>query len=713
LKCDFLFYEEKNIHLNVFLIIFTQIYKNKYMKNNALFSLLFAMLFWQVGIANFQDSYIKHTITDGETIPDIAKKYKVTPFDIYKLNPDLQNGVELNTVLLIPPSNVSISKEEVAIIKSETAKMLASKTNTSRIQNPTKHTVQPKETLYGISKMYNITIEELQNANAELLKDGLKIGQILTIPSSNGATKNITTIAAETPKPSPKPTQRTTEEKSTNGFHIIQPKETKYGISKKYGMTIEELELLNPQIATAFNIGMKLKVSGNAVQEITETPKSVEPLNQAIKNSDSSSGKKYLQEYVIKPNETIASLATMFGITQAELLQLNPELKKGVKQGMIIRVPIGSKMAMPKKEQGNLFKTINTNARKQLALLLPFNVNRIENDTVVTLQEKLKKDKFLNLTLDFYAGALMAIDSAKVLGMNIDVLILDSQETKNSSFVAGLVAENKLQKMDAIIGPFYQVNVEKLADLVSPSNTPVISPLSKDIGKRFSNLYQATPTTELLRSSVFDYMNDRNGNIIAIVDPKKASIKQYINQQENVKIVGLSPKNTVVMDSIKTHLSKDRLNYVLLATENTGMVLGATSSLINLQKEYPIQMVVLEQNETLDFEEIPLSRLTKLKLLYPSITRPNETPEAKQFDAKYKRINKVSPSMYSIRGFDVTFDTMLRLSQPISFEENAHASSSEQIENKFEYIQNNSLGYDNQAVYMLYYDTDLTIKLAQ
>jgi LysM repeat protein len=681
------------------------------MKNNALFSLLFAVLFWQVAFANFQDSYIKHTVTNGETIADIAKKYKVTPFDIYKLNPDSQSGFALNTVLLIPPTSVTITKEEVAAIKSETAKMLVSKTNTSIVQNPTKHTVQPKETLYGISKMYNITIEELQNANAELLKDGLKIGQILTIPASNGTTKTATTIITETPKPSPKPIQRTTEEKSTNGYHIIQPKETKYGISKKYGMTIEELEQLNPQIATAFNIGMKLKVSGNAVQEITATPKTVDPVKPTIPSA-SSSGKKYLQEYVVKPNETIANLATMFGITQAELLQLNPELKKGVKQGMIIRVPIGSKMAMPKKEQGNLYKTINTNARKQLALLLPFNVSRIENDSVVTLQEKLKKDKFLNLTLDFYAGALMAIDSAKVLGMNIDVLILDSQETKNSSFVAGLVAENKLQNMDAIIGPFYQTNIEKLADLVNSTNTPVISPLSKDIGKRFSNLYQATPTTELMKSSVFDYMNDRNGSIIAIVDPKKASVKQYINQQENIKIVGLSPKNTVVMDSIKTHLSKDRMNYVILATENTGMVLGTTSSLINLQKEYPIQMVLLEQNETLDFEEIPLSRLTKLKLLYPSITRPNETPEAKQFDAKYKKINKASPSTYSIRGFDVTFDTMIRLSQPISFEETAHASSSEQIENKFEYIQNNSLGYDNQAVYMLYYDTDLTIKQA-
>ena len=349
-----------------------------------------------------------------------------------------------------------------------------------------------------------------------------------------------------------------------------------------------------------------------------------------------------------------------------------------------------------------------------MAILLPFNISKIESDTINSTQARLKKDKFLNLTLDFYSGALMAIDSANVLGINMDVKIYDSQETKNSSNAISIVSQNNLQAADAIIGPFYQTNVEKLAEFLETSKTPVISPLSKDVGKKYSNLYQSMPSNEMLRTSMFDYMNAKNGNIVAVIDPKKASVKQYIEAfQTNVKIVGLDATNRVAADSLKMYLDKDKINFVVLASERTGMILATTNVMLNLQKEYQIQLVILEANDTFDFEEIALTRLTKLKLTYPSLTKPNETVEANQFDAKYKKTNKIIPNQYAIRGFDVTFDTLLRLAQEQSFEETVQTVGTQQIENKFDYMRNETAGYANQGVYILYYDTDLTIKEAQ
>ena len=180
--------------------------------------------------------------------------------------------------------------------------------------------------------------------------------------------------------------------------------------------------------------------------------------------------------------------------------------------------------------------------------------------------------------------------------------------------------------------------------------------------------------------------------------------------QPDVRIAGLSAKGTFVADSLKVLFQKDRLNYVVLASESTGMILATTSAMLAAQKEYQVQLVILEQNDTFDFEEISLTRLTKLKLLYPSLSRPNETDKANQFDAKYKKINKITPNQYAIRGFDVTFDTLLRLSQEATFEETIQVSPSEQIENKFDYVQNATDGYSNNGIYILYYDTDLTIK---
>ena len=71
------------------------------------------------------------------------------------------------------------------------------------------------------------------------------------------------------------------------------------------------------------------------------------------------------------------------------------------------------------------------------------------------------------------------------------------------------------------------------------------------------------------------------------------------------------------------------------------------------------------------------------------------------------------PSQYAIRGFDVTFDILLRLSQEKSFKETVQTVTTQQIENKFDYVEKPEEGYTNKGVYILYYDTDLTIKEAQ
>ena len=674
------------------------------MKNRIIFSLLF-VLSVTFNTSAKQDKYVKHTVAQGETITMIAQKYKVTPYDIYKLNPDSQKGIELNSVLLIPPTvaESSFSAEP-------------KQTSPKATGNPTTHLVQPKETLFSLSRQYGVTVEAIKLANAELLKDGLKIGQTIKIPSSSGIVPT-TVVAApakavvkETPKAVAKSEPKTEMAKGNTTYHIIEPKETKYGISKKYGMTIQELERLNPAIVNEFPVGLKLVVSGNPeAKPVVESNK----VKEEAPKSPAVSTKKYLEEYVVRPKETISSIASDYGMTEQELIALNPELKKGVKLGMILRVPKGQRKEPIKKEQGNLLKNMNTNARKQLALLLPFNISKIESDTVNSTQARLKKDKFLNMTLDFYSGALMAIDSARVLGMNVDIKILDSQETKNTSNVTTLATDHKLNAMDAVIGPFYQTNVEKLAEILEPTKTPVISPLSKESGKKFSNLYQSMPSLEQMRASIFEFMNSKGGNVVAVVDPKKGSVKQYLQEnQAGTRIIGLTAKNTFSADSLKVCLKKDKMNYVVLASESTGMILATTNAMLAFQKDYQVQLVIMEPNETLDFEEISLTRLTKLKLLYPSLTRPNESIEANQFDAKYKKLNKIIPNAYAIRGFDVTFDTLLRLSQEKTFEETIQYDDSEQIENKFNYNPNSTYGYSNNGIYILYYDIDLSIKEA-
>lgn len=627
-----------------------------------------------------QQKTTTHKVEKGETIKQIAQKYKVTPFDIYQLNPDAQSGLKPNSILLIPNSS---AKKSINV---------RSKKGTTTVT----HLVAPKETLYGIEKKYGVSDEALKQANPFLEKDGLQIGQVLTI-SSNAVLKNNTSITEKVV------------------YHYVLPKETKYSIAKQYKITIKELERKNPEVVSNLPEGFKLLIKGVA-SKADKTVVAIEHKKEIVVTAPITNtvATNYLN-YVVKPKETLYSLSKMVGITQEELIALNPLLSQGVAEGMVLIVPAKIVLSqVAKKEYKELAKNTSGNSRKKLTFLLPFNVSKIEGDTVNSMAMRLKKDKFLNMTLDFYAGALMAIDSAKTLGLDIDVSIFDSQETKNSSNVVFLVKNNDLADSDAIIGPFYQSNVEKAAELLLPNQVPVISPLSKDLGVSYANIFQSIPAPETVKNAVFDYMRSKRGNIVAVVDKKKGSVIQFITENhKDVRFSTLTSNGGVSAENLKSLFVKDKINYVVMETENTGMIKSTIAAMLSAMATYEVQLVILEPNPTLDTDEINFLNLTKLKLMYPSITRENNSQEALIFEKEFRKKNKIYPSAFATRGFDITFDTMLRLSQDKKYKETIDATATEQIDNKFEFYKKEDGGYTNKGIYILYYDTDLTIKVAE
>ncbi|RXR20429.1 LysM peptidoglycan-binding domain-containing protein [Flavobacterium amnicola] len=204
----------------------------------------------------FSQEAINHKVTKGETVYSLAQKYQVKQSEIFELNPKAKNGLKLDMVLQIPNKNQSIATVE-----------------------PTVHEVLPKETLYGISKKYNVSIEKIKEANSFIETEGLKIGAKVTIPTGVSNTvvakskKEIQEVKKETPKKveiaakiEPKVNHNSSNEEI---IHEVLAKETKYGISRKYGITIAELEALNPTIKSGLAIGSKLVIKNGVKKEAT------------------------------------------------------------------------------------------------------------------------------------------------------------------------------------------------------------------------------------------------------------------------------------------------------------------------------------------------------------------------------------------------------------------------------------------------------------
>ena len=636
--------------------------------------LLMCIAFIGISFGAFaQQNFIKHKVESGETVTKIAQKYQITPANILELNPDAQNGLQPDMLLLIPKGNGVIIKEK------------------SRVATDKKtHLVSAKETVYSLTKLYNVTEEELYKLNPELASNGLKIGTELIIPSKKAIITSSKPVSFEIKK---------------NREHVVAAKETLYSISKQYNVTVEELEQLNPESKNGLPIGFVLKLPMEKF--VKANLEEVKPNEAIIKVPI----KPNMISYEVQPKETLYGISTKTGYSQEELIALNPSLKEGVKEGMILYFPVKKNQLVGPKNTGDLIQSLKTSKNKKLVLLMPFNISKIENDTS-SVRNRIRKDKFLGMTLDFYSGALIAIDSARTLGLNVDVKIFDTQETKNSSNVASIFRQSNFQGTDLVIGPFYQSNVESAAQILMKDSISIISPLSKETSAVLPNVIQTIPSDNFMKDKIFEFMRNDAATIIAVIDTKKLSTRKYFSEnQPNVKLVNFESIEST-NNGIKSSLVKGKKNYIVMDTENTYRIKMIISTLIALQAEYDIQLVILDPNPKLDSDEIRIENLAKLKLMYPSLGKQVTANEKSYFTQKYRQLNNIAPNPYAVRGFDIVFDALLRLSQEKEFKETLLAVATEQFENKFDYAKRPDKGYRNTGFYILYYDTDLSIKTA-
>lgn len=117
-------------------------------------------------------NFIIHEVQKGQTLYAISKLYEVKVSELYEVNPESQEGVKPGQLIRIPVAR--LKKQETAVALPSQDKVF-------------KHTVESKETLYSLSRRYQVGIEQIKSANGGLT-DGLKVGQVLIIPKVDSDT---------------------------------------------------------------------------------------------------------------------------------------------------------------------------------------------------------------------------------------------------------------------------------------------------------------------------------------------------------------------------------------------------------------------------------------------------------------------------------------------------------------------------------------------
>lgn len=600
-----------------------------------------------------EKKYVTHQVKKGETVFSITQQYAISKADFLKLNPDIKNDeVSIDQIVIVPNKayNIVPNIDDGDYV----------------LDGYLYHKVLPKEGFYSLRKEYGVSKRTLRKHNDVLKIDDLKVGQVIKIPLKEGY--EIDAVEVKKEDTSIKP-------------YLVKAKETKYMIARRYGIEVEDLESMNPQIK-----------EGLKAETIIQVPNRKE-ISDAV-NEDSIM-------YQIEKGENLFRLSQKFNVPQNQLLEHNPELKDGVKAGMVIKIP--KKIAF---DNSKIFiENITSNKVVKVAIMLPFTTNKSKLD--------FDTDKLLNITTDFYLGAEMALDSLKKQGADISVKVFD---TKNKlTEVSTILKTNEFNDVDVIIGPMFLNNVKFVAQSLGNQNTAIISPVSSKNHDGFASksTIQDAPSEDLLAKKVLDYVKDnyKGQNLIVIKDDVPEIQWKYnkvINDLKNIDSLGnlsvLSPEKGYIRPNFfKKNIQDNKENWVILLTDNPSVTNDVVQNLGVFPEKVNITMFALYHNG--NFQKSTNHHLARVNLHYATSNFVNENDtKVQQFIKKYKAINYLDPTEYSFKGFDITYDALARIITYPIVNRAFSGGISERISSRFIYNKKGNKGFKNEGIYLVKYD---------
>ncbi len=236
--------------------------------------------------------YILHKVESEETLYSLSRRYNVSIPKIIESNPPTEFGLEVGQIIKIPLSEKRVKKNK------------PEKENTRDVSDrpaPAKgltHTVKAKETLFSISQMYSVSVDQIKAWN-QLESNSIDIGQVLVV--GTGQKEGNNTEESDL--------NNKTLEKSNATTHTVEQSETLYAISRKYNVTIDQLKEWNNLASNEISIGQQLVV-GKAERPVQMSDSLVNAVDNAESALAQTTDKKTVKENRSMVNPIITDKST-------------------------------------------------------------------------------------------------------------------------------------------------------------------------------------------------------------------------------------------------------------------------------------------------------------------------------------------------------------------------------------------------------------------
>lgn len=603
--------------------------------------------------------YILYNASKDESVFSICQKYKVSQADLLKANPGLPAVLKAGTPVKIPAGTVAPETK-----KEEQPAAQAAQPSGDEFYY---HKVAAKQTIFSIAKQYGISVNELIRYNPEVTR-GITPGQVLNIP--------VNSTPAEASQSQP--------DVSEYNVHPVVSGETLYSLEQRYGISHEEMMKFNPALQNGLKTGMKLKIPVKKT-----VPAEVHPV----------ADEKNYTKYKVEKGETLFSLATRFGVDVNDIKKANPSLfSRSIEAGetILIPQPVASvpnaakaddkpTVLLQNSEPPFDCSPVNTKNQKfKAAFLLPFSLAGNDNPSGLNKAQIMSKISItkqavtnaadtsvvyagVNIDaravgfLEFYEGALLAVDSLQRAGMNIEVYAFD---VSNQKMINALLQLDEMRDMNLIIGPVYPELQETVASFAAKNRIPMVSPLASTgtFEQNNSWYFKVNPTREYQVEQTALYVEKELGNrnfVMLQYEGNPTSADAQIGKlcreklapgnkgsfhEYNLQQRGLNEINTVMADATD--------NVFFIPTDNEAQVSMAITNLNTLSETSNVLLVgspMLTKLKSIQPENFHRVRLRCLSPYFVDYARPL----VRRMVGRYRDVYAAEPSQFSFQGFDV------------------------------------------------------------
>lgn len=545
------------------------------------------------------------------------------------------------------------------------------------------HVVERGQTIYSIAVMYDVGENDLYRLNPGS-REIIKVGEKLKIPQKNAIVKDDYGYF----------------------FHTIQPKETLYSLSVRYNVPAADLINANPGLsASAFLIGKNIRIPSSIYMEFE--PKENQTVTKDI-------------EYRVERKETLYRITRKFNISSDELLARNPNLKNGVKVGMVLRIPV--------KEEITVSQQTVASEEKKANDLLSVLVKTEKPDTInlVLLSPFMTEETFPTFSttrfIEYYEGLLLAIDSLRNKGVSIKLTVRDCGSGMRK--LERILKENALYNAHLIIGAVENDQIAPIAAFAKKNGIRYVIPFTSKNDDVLTNSYVFqvnTPhsylyakATQAAYEMFYDY------NIIFVETNEWNDKIEFIRTfKQELLQHNISSKNVLYQEEsfygdIESLLRRDKRNVIIPTSGTLDALNKIRTPLRTLVEANPDCIVNLfGYPEWQTYVRECLEDFFILNTyIYTHFYADNLSPDVSRFYSKYKMwysktLTNTFPK-YGILGFDTGMFFLDAIYQyGVNFESNLGRINYKSLQTGFKFYRvNNWGGFVNTNLFIVHYDRE-------